>query len=253
MPIYLTSASGNRLISTPTGAHTLVANTDEYQKLRGGYRVANDALIQYELYRGIDTEPDFDAAPWETPSSLPHETAALAAAPGGTERTYYFTLRLRNKYNLCSQNIASWTVTVDDAGASQADHPTAPENAAIAPAAGGAVNITADYYEASDGLSVASKWAIFLTTNGSDPDPDNDSPTEETMVMVDGVAHLDYTSGTFANGLTAKTVVRTRRVDTGPVNVDSTNTTIYSTTTDTSGPATPEAAIAYGTIAEQRQ
>jgi len=43
----------------------------------GGYRLAEDALERYELYRGIDADPDFEAAPFETFTTLPHETGDI--------------------------------------------------------------------------------------------------------------------------------------------------------------------------------
>lgn len=46
---------------------------------RGSHRIANDSLERYELYRGIDAEPDFDAAPFETFTSLPHETGDITS------------------------------------------------------------------------------------------------------------------------------------------------------------------------------
>ncbi len=35
-----------------------------------------EGVAQYELYHGVDGEPDFDAAPAETFTSLPHTTTA---------------------------------------------------------------------------------------------------------------------------------------------------------------------------------
>jgi len=221
---------------------------------RGRYRTMNDALTGYELYRGIDAEPDFDSAPWETFTSLPHETAALDVAPAGTERTYYFVLRARNKYGLASENVLSWTVTVDDAGAQVTTRPSAPAWYSVEPAAGGTALVTAEYFYTPDGAYAATKWLVYLTSDGSDPDPDLDTPTEVSMIKSDGVARLSWTSGALGDGATVKVIVRTRRVDAGPVNVDSDNTDIESTTADTDGPAAPSpAGIFFGSLYEQGQ
>jgi len=66
-----TIAESLTLNDGPKGYMTMTPN-----EAAGRYRLADDDLERYDLYRGIDAEPDFDAAPWETFSSLPHTTAA---------------------------------------------------------------------------------------------------------------------------------------------------------------------------------
>jgi len=222
-------------------------------ELRGRYRVANDALARYELFRGIDAAPDFDSAAWETFTTLPHETAALDPAPAGTERTYHFVLRARNKYDLASSNVLAWTVTVDENGDQVVTRPSAPDSYDVEPAAAGAVLVTASYAYTPDGEDAATKWLIYITDDGSDPDPDLDTPTEVTMRKSDGTARLRWTSSAFDDGDTIKVLVRTRRVDAGPVNVDSANTDIVSTTADTDGPAAPAGGIFFGSLYKQGQ
>jgi len=194
---------------------------------QGDFRIS-DAGAQYELYRGVDTNADLTAAAWETFSSLPHTSAALAAS-----HTYYFVLRYLNNYGLTSQNSEEWSVEVDAAGAG-VYRPSNAENITIVPAAAGAVRIRADYFYNKDVAAYrADNFLVYLTSDGSSPLLQ--SPTEVAMVMVDGNAKLDYTSGTYADGLTIKTVVRTR--NSGSPDVDSDDTTVYSTTSDTDGPS----------------
>lgn len=224
-------------------------------EIGGRHRIAENALAAYELYKGEDAMPDYDAAPWETFTGSPHETAALDLPPSGN-RTYYFVLRLRNAHDLQSQNYygepeasdASWTVTIDSAGAVVAVSPTSPQDVAIEPAAAGAVRITATYNYAGDGTNAADTWLIYLTSNGVDPDPAVDTPVEVAMTLSDALAHLDYTSSTFADGLTIKTLVRARR--SGTPDVDSPNVDIHSATSDTDGPAAPAGGIFYAKTAE---
>lgn len=93
----------NSFAATGRGKHArCIAFTAQGQGL---HRAANDALAVYELYVGIDGLPDFDAAPFETFTSLPHETAALDPAPAGTERVYHLVLRRRNKHSLATRNV----------------------------------------------------------------------------------------------------------------------------------------------------
>jgi len=217
---------------------------------KGQYRIADDDLERYELYVGTDDSPDFDSAPLETFTTLPHDTPALDA-----DHTYYFVLRKRNKWDLLSRNIAEWTFVVDADGAAEATVPSEPSSLDIAltPDVDGKVRVAANYYYLEDSEE-ATQFLIYLTDDGSDPDPDVDTPTAVDMVKVDGIAKLDWLSDAFDDGKTIKIIVRTRRIDAGPVNVDSTNTDISTTTASTSGPdKTEPAGIFFKDIAEQKQ
>lgn len=203
----------------------------------GKYRVADNDLIQYELYRGIDDEPDFSAAPFETFTSLPHETAVFTA-----NQNYKLVLRKRNEYNLLSENVASWNLRIDASGDQDFNLPSAPDQVSISPALNGSARVQAAYAYRKDGDDQAETYLVYLTSNGVDPDPSSDTPTEVTMNKVDGVAHLDWTSAEYANGSTIKVLVRTRRDESGE-DVDSDNTNIVSTTADTSGPDAPDGGV----------
>lgn len=198
----------------------------------GQFRIAENALAGYEVYHGTDAEPDFAAAPWETSATLPHTTAALDVS-----HVHYLCVRYRNKYNLVSQNIISTSFDVAADGTISTVKPSDPVNTEIAAGAAGTFDVTSEYYYLEDGANAATQWLIYLTTNGSDPNPSVDSPTVVSMVSVDGISKLDWTSAASADGATGKVIVRTRRVDSGPTNVDSINSTVYSATADTDGPA----------------
>jgi len=206
-------------------------------------RVANAGLTGYLLYRGVDAQPDLDGAAWETFSTLPHTTAALDAAPAGTERTYYFVLRARNAHGLAGRDTRAWTVTVDDAGAVVATPPSAPSEAELAAWTAGAVRLTAEYLYAGDGDDQAGVWAIWITSDGSAPDPSGAPDATSTMLKRDGVAKLTWTSGEYADGTTLKVLVRTRRNDgteASPTWVYSTNTAALTATAETDGPSAPQ-------------
>jgi hypothetical protein len=220
--------------------------------LRGLHRSKDDAVEAWELYRGIDAAPDFDSAPWETFTASPHDTAALDPAPAGTERTYYFVLRRRNAWGLLSGNVTEWTLTVDDTGAEVVTRPSAPAAFAAEAAAGGTINVTASYIYAPDGDYAASQWLIYAE-EGVDPDPEIDTPTAVSMIKADGTAKLDWDSGAYADDTVVHVLVRTRRVDEGPVNVDSDNLTAVTAVADTAGPSAPTGSAHFGDIAEQRQ
>jgi len=216
--------------------------------LRADYRVEDTTIAGYRIWYGQDSEPDLSAAPDETASSLPHTTAALAAG-----HTYHVVTRHMNAYGLESQNITSWTVTTDGGGAAEATNPSAPQGISVEPAANGAVRILADYFPVPDGDDAATIWAIWITDDGSTPDTGTAATATETMTAGMGFAHLEYTSGSYSDGATIKVIVRARRVDAGPTNVDSTNSTVYSTTADTDGPSAPTGSVFHDEDAEEAQ
>lgn len=210
--------------------------------LRGNYRIEDVSLARYELYRGVDAAPDLAGAPWVAFAALPYTSAALAAG-----HTYYFVLRKRNSYNLCSQNLQIWVCVVDGGGA-RAMYPGAPSEIVAAQAAAGAVRVIADYRYAADEVSVrADTWALWLTSDGSAPNPASAPDFTQAMYQGDGVARLDWTSGAFAHGSTLKVLVRARR-STGN---DSQNSGVLTLTADANGPSALAAQQFFGQSARQ--
>ena len=210
----------------------------------GLHRAANDALDRYELYRGQDGDPDF-STPWETFTALPHETAALAV-----DHDYSFVLRCRNRWNLVSQNVRAWAVRIAADGSAEPVPPAGPDWVNLAAVAGGTVRVRAAYAYERDGDYAADSWLIYLTSDGSNPDPDIDTPTVVSMRKTGGAAALDWTSGAFADGATIKVLLRTRR--TAAPNVDSENTGIETVEANTDGPAAIDPLRArFGNLREQ--
>lgn len=188
---------------------------------RGFYRVSDDSLEGYHLYRGVDAEPDLSAAAWETFSDLSHVTAFLDYG-----HIYYFVLRYRNKYGLFSENVKSWVYAFGEE-----IPPSAPEEINLSAGAAGVVNLTALYESAPDGTNAADTWLIYLTSDGGAPDPDTDTPTEVAMAFSGGIARLDWTSSAFADATTIRVLLRTSRTG----GAESTNTTDSSVETSTGG------------------
>jgi len=208
----------------------VVSGTTYDEEAQGRYRVANDALARYELYRGVDTEADLDAAAWETSATLPHTTAALDAS-----HTYYFVTRYRNKYNLISQNTEQTIIIVDGDGDETEASPGVPRDITVSAAASGTIRVTANYYYVEDDTDIqADTWAIWWTTDGSEPDPSGAADDTETMSNAGGIAMLDYTSSAFSEGNTITIIVRARRA--GDTDYDSSNTTSYSAVATSAGP-----------------
>ncbi len=216
-------------------------------QIAGLHRAANDALDRYELYRGADADPDFLAAPWETFTSLPHESAAL-----DPNHAYRFVLRRRSRWNLASQNVRAWELRIAADGSAEAVLPAGPDWAILEAAAGGTMRVRAAYAYARDGAYQAASWLVYLTSDGLDPDPEVDEPTVVEMQKRDGTARLDWTSEAFGDGAAIKVLVRTRRVDSGPVNVNSENMEIETAEANTDGPDAPDPLKTwFGTLREQ--
>jgi hypothetical protein len=211
------------------------------------YRIADDSLDRYELFKGeAGAEPDLTAAPWETFASRPHVTAALSY-PGD----YRFVLARRNRYGLLSRNVKSWALQLDGVGAQVTTPPGAPVNQAIEAGALGAFRVAAEYDYRADGALAADAWLVYLATGGADPDPGVDVPEVVAMSKVGALAVLDWDSVAFPEGTSGKVLVRVRR--TGLPAVDSENTAISGPAVATLlGPAAPaESGAFFGAIAEQ--
>ena len=238
-------AAFNSFVAAGTGRHAILIACGAAG--RGLHRAANDALARYELYLGVDVDPDFSAAPWETFTALPHATAALAHS-----HAYRFALRQRSRWNLLSQNLRTWEVRIAADGSAEAVLPAGPDWTILEAAAGGTMRIRAAYAYARDGVWQAVQWLIYLTSDGSAPDPDLDTPTVVAMQKRDGTARLDWTSEVFGDGTTIKVLVRTRRVDAGPVDVNSENVEIETAEANTDGPDAPDLLKTwFGTLREQ--
>ena len=213
--------------------------------LRGCYRIEESALARYELYRGIDADPDLNSSPWETFTSLPHDTAELGAG-----HAYRFVLRRRNAYGLVSANAEESTITVAASGA-QAERPSAPDPVTADPAAGGTVRVRAAYEYELDAEAVrATHWAVWVAEN-ADPNPNLTPTYTEALVLADGVGKLDWTSAAFSHGADVRVLVRTRRTA-GAINTDSDNALVLRATADAVGPVLGASGTFLGRAAEQQ-
>ncbi|MDD5327410.1 MAG: hypothetical protein PHY02_06300 [Phycisphaerae bacterium] len=212
-------------------------------KSAGQYRIADDTLERYELFRGVDEEPDLDGEPYETFTTLPHITDAEPDAKT------FFVLRRRNEFNLSCLNIQSWSVKLDADSNVVLPDPAGPQNVNIAPAAGATGYVTAQYLYGDSDEDAATHWLVYFTDDGADPDPDVDEPVVVTMSKRNGMANLKWTSSAADNEDTLKVIVRTRVVS-GEESADSTNTDIHSCTASDEGPDEPTGRAFLGHAAE---
>lgn len=174
--------------------------------LRGAGRIANDALERYELYHGVNAEPDFAAAAEATFTGSSHLSSVLSYPA-----THYFTVRRRNKYGLVSQNVASWSVTLDASGLAVLSAPSAPTGVSAAASGSGRVTLRALYHYRGDGPAQGDQWLVYERTNGTDPVVGVDTPVVVSMTKADGLAQLERDVTGLSGGTVYKAIVRVRR------------------------------------------
>ena len=188
--------------------------------VNGLYRVTDSTCSLYALYAGVDTDPNFDAAPSASNSTLPFSYAL--AAPGSGETEYRITIRRQTEYGLRSVNTYTRSIVIDAAGEDVTPEIADPVDVTAEDAGSGCVRITARYWGSE--ASPADTWDIYVSTDGTDPDPSADSPTSETMVAAFASSgySLDYEAGPYTWGTDCRVLVRARR---SSDDVDSANTT----------------------------
>lgn len=226
-----------------TGATTFT------EHLGGLWRYQKAAEERYELHVGTNAEPDLTAAPTETFTSFPYTTSMSFTAGN----TYYLVTNKRNQYGLVTQNSRTTVLPIDGGGLETYPVPTSPDGIMFEAYEAGAFRLRAVYYDSADmELSAAGVltdwradyWAIYLRTNGTDPDPSVDSPT---LVPMDGVYHLDYTTATFANGTDGRVILKVHR---SSDTAESADETIFQDTANTVAPNTPTGGAFLDGVAE---
>jgi hypothetical protein len=212
-------------------------------EIRGLRRVADDAIDEYELYYvdGTPPDPNVDTAD-KTSATLPFtDTASL------TEGEWYTRVFRRNRFNLVSGSLPEYdkVFRIDSGGALLPTRPQAPATFTVTPAAAAEVLISATYYpgteattEVNIALLRATHWLLYISGDGTPPDPSVDSPTVVAMDDNDTRETLFYTtsSSAFLDGAPVEVLVRTRRTD-GDGDTDSNNTATVSTTAEIEGPS----------------
>jgi len=181
---------------------------------------------QYELYVGVDVAPDFTATPEHTFTGATETYAYTLSA----SHTYQFEVLKRNMFDVRGIPHLVTEFEVDADGNILQSPPSAPLEYALNAQPDGTVMLSAIYALGNDDVSIrANKWLIYVTDNGTDPDPATDTPEIED---VSANGNLDYELGPYTDGQTIKALVRTRyyAIDEELVETirDSTNTTIVS-------------------------
>jgi len=112
-------------------------------------------------------------------------------------------------FGLASQNVYERVVTVN-ANGSTTQGLTSPRDTTMTAQAASYVQVRS-YYDWNADASPADSWAVYVTTDGSDPDPDNDTPDIVAVSYANQYARLTQNLGPFTEGATIKVLVRLRR------------------------------------------
>jgi len=212
---------------------------------RGLYRVESAALVEYNVFQGIDAFPDFDAAPAATETALPFDFALSAPVSG--VRTHQITVRATDGYGVTGYNVFPHLFRIDSTGASVGDI-TPPSPVTITEIGSGYVQLQATYSRGVDAVD-ADLWRYWIKTDGTDPDP-TDTPTAELAMSIGlGLADtrvLDVTLGPYVYSTDLRVLVRAvvDATDTESPNLDPVTDTVSLV-----DPATPAlGSAAAGTI-----
>lgn len=196
--------------------------------LPGYFRIGDGALELYELHVGEDAQPAFTTAT-QTSATLPI-TQALS-----TSTTSYYAVRQRNQFGLESFNTLTEYTTTGAAGEDETPVLTAPTVTEFAAYAGGECDLVLRY-QAVDDATPADTWRLYITTDGTTPDPSTDTPTDVQMT-ISGLALTNLTNrltlGPYDYGTVVKVVPR---VYSSTLDDESGNATVSTVTVDTQAP-----------------
>lgn len=179
----------------------------------GLYRIADATVARDLLYVGQDARPDFSASEFANSTARPWSTA-LAAPPSGT-REYQLTVVERNDYNLDGLNRKTHRFLIDSGGNDVTPELVDPEDISLTNITGGEVDVQATYQPRAD-ADPADTWLLYVTTNGVDPNPGSDTPTEVAITAASSYGltparKLLHTLGPNDYGTDLRVLVRVQR------------------------------------------
>jgi hypothetical protein len=216
--------------------------------IRGYYRIQSTGSVLYSLWLGEGANPDLTVAPDTTSSSLP--ISLVITPPGAGTQEYRATVRQTNAYGITGHETNYFSIWVNSAGTQVTKPINSPTDITVRNLAGGVAQVICKYQPLMDSTP-ATRFAIYSTTNGFDPDPAIDVPTyvnfsDSTQVIYsqfDGAPTLYYKTSTLAYGTDYRVIVRAA---TG--SAESENSTVSQLTITTVLPTyTPQANSMHGT------
>lgn len=175
-------------------------------------RAADDAT---EWKVGDDSDTDFAV-----------DLAAYLPSPGETTKLYY-TCRKLDMFGLLSQNDYPVPVIIDENG-DEVFPISDPWGISITDDSNGYVRVQASYSPGMDVLP-ADTWAVYYTTDGSEPDPEADTPYTESMTInsLGGGRTLNALLGPFTAFDGVKVLIRAHRSSDDEESTNTTSTTVF--------------------------
>jgi len=196
------------------------------QQLIGVYRAAA-ASGQYELYVGVDSDPDFTAAPAQTSATLPFSYPVVA--PGVGTKEYRLCVRWRDEYGVLGLNQHTQKFTLNAGGGLVTPDPSGPEDVQLVELPNLYLGVFAKYRYLQDGSNRADYWDVYSKV-GADPVPGVDSPVAVAMASYYSCIPLRYEAGAYDFEDEVHVIVRCRR---DSDDADDGNTTVYTHTMST--------------------
>ena len=216
----------NRAVNQRGGGQYTAYATIE-QRGGGPYRADWDGAW-HELFVNEGSPPDLEAdSPAATSSTLPFNYTFPAAAGA-----YYVKYRVRNKH-FAEPNVHCWVYVIDAGLNFVNEPPTAPEGPELVAGVAGAITLHAWYLPGADAVP-ADTWVAYIRSDGTDPDPDLDTPETWSTVSAGGVAYLNETETGYGDDADVRAIIRTKRAADG---LESDNENVVTATAKTAGPA----------------
>lgn len=205
-----------------------------YEKLSKGYYAVDQwALEEFQVFVGEDAPPDTDATPDASGGSFP--LVVPVTPPVSGEKVLNVLVLGQNAWDLTSRNKRVHTLVIDDAGEDATSPLTVPEGITARVVPGGYVDVAAEYSPSQD-ASPADKWNLYIRTDGTDPVPSSDTPTQIDMGTGRTFTPNYYLAdrlGPYPYNTDFRMIARTLRISDG---AESTNTDVTQVTVDTYEP-----------------
>ena len=204
--------------------------------MRGILGVGVDWAEPWELFLKKDSpaDPDIDS-PLATSAD-----GTFTVDPSFTQGVWYRDVYKKNRWGERSPAAPQKIYYIDSSLDEENAPPAPPSIAEAVPAAAGTFLINGVYFPVQEQVLTnrATKWLLYESYDGTDPDPDLDSPLVidmEKTAGIDRVQLLHYTTSPQQDKLPAKFLLRTRRVE-GIINYDSENLTPFTADAEVLGP-----------------
>lgn len=239
-----------------------VAGETFQQKYSGAGQIANADAEGFSYWWGEGAVPDYEGTPADEFFNVtavftdngPVPSTEIELVQELTAGKWYVAERYTNIYGIMGPAKVETFEIADDLSEA-VPRPSAPALVQVSQWGAGGYRVDAQYIPDWDDVGYrATHWHVYVTMDGTDPDPETDTPYEEAMqydVLAPFVGQIPLAyivSTEELEDTPIKVLVRTFReenVDAEIAEAESDNTTIYSTTLEYCGPQRPKGEVIY--------